>query len=178
MFQVAHPAGTSRLSALGLLAPLIRPQLSTRITTLCALLVLLVEGAVSTPPAEGVALRVPLTERSCTFRHVALRILRMPVGDAVFATIHFLLHRGKFSTWGMHLGALSSTTYLTASRIRSSALVYICPSSLFFCYGKMCFNLEISALKVSQISSTSIYGFQALHPLSASWYRMSSLGIH
>jgi len=36
-------------------------------------LVLLVEGAVSTPPAEGVALRVPLTGRVKDKRQSALR---------------------------------------------------------------------------------------------------------
>lgn len=37
LLEVAHASGTSGFSALGLLAPLVRPQLCARITTLRAL---------------------------------------------------------------------------------------------------------------------------------------------
>ena len=37
MLEVAHAASTGRLSALGLLSPLVRPQLSTRVAALRAL---------------------------------------------------------------------------------------------------------------------------------------------
>ena len=36
VLEVAHPAGTSGLSALCLLTPLVRPQLSTRVAALRA----------------------------------------------------------------------------------------------------------------------------------------------
>jgi len=39
----------------------------------------------------------------------------MPVGVAVFATTHFPLHRGKFSTWGVRLGAHSCSCVPSAN---------------------------------------------------------------
>ena len=82
ILQVLHPAGTGGLAALGLLAPLVRPELGGGEAALGAgcigyaminirlgnwkgrrTLVLLVESTVAAAPAEGVALGVALTVR-------------------------------------------------------------------------------------------------------------------
>jgi len=67
VLKVAHPSRAGRLSALCLLAPLVRAKFCCRIAALGASFVLPVEGTVAAPAAEGVGLGVSLTERRRSF---------------------------------------------------------------------------------------------------------------
>jgi len=66
--QMPHPSSTSGLSALSLLAPLVRTQLGTWVAALATSFVLPMEGSVSASTADRVRFRVSFTERSCAFR--------------------------------------------------------------------------------------------------------------
>jgi len=61
--QVSHTTSSSGLSPLSLLTPLIRPDLSGRISTAGAGFVLLVESTIAAATAKSVGFGMSLTER-------------------------------------------------------------------------------------------------------------------
>lgn len=66
MLKRSHSAGTGGVSSLGLLAPVVRPDLGRRVAARRTGLLLGVEGSLTTSSAENVGLGVLLTERSGT----------------------------------------------------------------------------------------------------------------
>ena len=77
VLHVLHAASAWGTSALGLLAPLVRSDLGSRVAAGCALLVLNVVGALAAPRAHGVCLLVALAHCWSTVSHgfkvIALR---------------------------------------------------------------------------------------------------------
>jgi hypothetical protein len=70
VLQVAHAAGTSRLSALHLVTPVVLAGLGGRVAARGALVLLDVHGAATASSAQSVRLVVTLTEAGGTLRHL------------------------------------------------------------------------------------------------------------